>query len=223
MSTLAKLDQAQVIRAVFDQDTQSLRVTIGAADIELENDQYLKSRNATDDGDVNLIKADEFSRIHIGDNADLANNGGIYINSNAGVVLGNDFLNAGTATVEIIPNDGSPDNARATFEIGGNDYEGYIDLSASRIYHIGSFGMTGQTQQWIIFDLDNDHNLTVQAPDVITADYTLKWPATGPAADGVVGVSAAGQLSCVAGASGTFTSADAKTVTVVNGVITSIV
>jgi hypothetical protein len=67
MSTLTRLDAPQVLRASYDEETESLRVTIAAAEVELQNNQFLKSRNAADDGDVNLIRANTTDQVQVAD------------------------------------------------------------------------------------------------------------------------------------------------------------
>lgn len=62
----------------------------------------------------------------------------------------------------------------------------------------------------------------IHAPSVVTT-YSLILPAAQGAASTLLKNDGSGNLSWFAGASGTFTTVDAKTVTVVNGLITSIV
>jgi hypothetical protein len=72
MSTLTRLDAPQVLRAVYDEASESLQVTITSAMVELDNDQFLLGRNAADDDDVELIKADASDNVQIGSAANAS-------------------------------------------------------------------------------------------------------------------------------------------------------
>jgi predicted RecA/RadA family phage recombinase len=172
----------------------------------LDNDEYLVGRNAADDGDVDLIKADASNRIQI---------------AQSGNGVTQTVLIASPGGYEGIRYQGTGTPANDNITMGAGGGAGYLDLGFLTLYLVGQVGV--DPANLVFFDLDNSNFVTLKAPNAISSDYTLKLPTAGPSAAGVMGVAANGQMSCVAGASGTFTSQDGKTITVTNGVITSIV
>lgn len=88
--------------------------------------------------------------------------------------------------------------------------------------NIRLFGMGGTTSTVIEFrELGGGNFVALKGPNSLGSDITLTLPSAD--ASGPLVSDGSGTLSFEAGASGTFTTADAKTVTVTNGVITSIV
>lgn len=76
--------------------------------------------------------------------------------------------------------------------------------------------------QFQLFDSAGSKSVTV-ATSTGTTSYSLVWPLAQGAASTILSNDGSGNLSWGSGASGTFSTVDSKTVTVVNGIITSIV
>jgi hypothetical protein len=63
----------------------------------------------------------------------------------------------------------------------------------------------------------------ISAPSALAGSYSMKLPDALPVADSPLKIDTSGNWSYFAGASGSFTTVDSKTVTVINGIITGIV
>lgn len=75
-----------------------------------------------------------------------------------------------------------------------------------------------------MYDSDSSNYIAIQPASTIASNFTLTWPAAVPTTSAQAIVSTTGGvLSFFAGANGSFTTVDLKTVTVVNGLITTIV
>ncbi len=84
---------------------------------------------------------------------------------------------------------------------------------------------TGAATKLTFWSGSQNHSISLEAPSSLTADTHLILPNGNGTAGGVLMTDGANpaQLSWSTGADGSFVSADAKTITVVNGLITSIV
>ena len=112
---------------------------VGAAKIRLENDSYLKARNAADDGDVSLIKASSADQLEVGANIIL----GSYTLTN---------IKGSAVTVATAPGDG--DGQSGVLELRSGDQD-VIDNSGSVVIASGS--ATGGAS--------NSGNISIQTGD----------------------------------------------------------
>jgi hypothetical protein len=168
---------------------------------DLANDVYFKGRNAADDGDINLIKADASDNIQIG-NAD----------GSSSLILG-DASGGDTGSVLFV------NPTFVELVCGADAAPGYLEVDATDLYLIN---VNNAAAKMHFFAANAGNAVILKSPETLAGGtYTLTFPTT--VAAGVMVSNGSGQLSISSGASGSFTTADAKTVTVVDGIITAIV
>jgi hypothetical protein len=170
------------------------------------NNSYLTAPNAAGDGVINLIKATAADRVQIGD----ATTSRIYMGApddNGSYVQ---VQAAGAVRI----------NTAASGSMLGTSTE--IDTETIYLFGTG-IGDGSDSCNVHFYDADATNRANVKAPANISADYSMILPTAGPSANSALTSDNTGQLSFTSGASGTFTTADAKTVTVSRGIITSIV